>query len=269
MDVPDPLSDPALEDLAYLSRSSTRARILAALSQAAATRGELESATGIARTTLDRVVTELEERDWIERTRDGQYAATPVGERIAAESTRVVEAFQAIRTLGDAVAWLPEAELTVGLHEFRGATVRRPEPNAMNAPATFATALLREATEFACLVNTPPSLAFEEAMIAGVAEGRLATNHVITEGELDVLREDPDRAARWRSYVEAGAELYCYEGAIPCNLLVIDATVLVLDRQPDAPEGIESSNPAVRNWATGLIEDYLADAKRLEAAAFA
>lgn len=269
MDVPDPLSEPALDDVAYLSRSRNRVRILAALSNAAATRGELEAATGISRTTLDRAVSELVERNWIERTADGQYSATAAGERIAAETTRVVGAFQAIRNLGDAVAWLPEAELTVGLHQFREATVRRPEPNAMNAPATFATALLREATEFACLVNTPPSLAFEEAMMAGVAEGRLATNHVITEGELDVLREDPDRAARWRTYVEAGADLYCYDGSIPCNLIVIDETVLVLDRQPRAAEGIESSNPAVRAWATELIDDYRADAARLEAAAFA
>jgi hypothetical protein len=166
------------------------------------------------------------------------------------------------------VAWLPSDELTVGLRHFSDATVRRPEPNAVSAPSTIVTERLREATEFACLVNTAPSLGFERAMIDGVVEERLTTNHVITDAELDVLRRDPDRAARWRTYVEAGADLYCYDGRIPCNLLVIDETVYVLDRQPEAPEGIESTNLAVRSWAADLVDDYRDAAEKLDAAAF-
>lgn len=138
----------------------------------------------------------------------------------------------------------------------------------MNAPDTFATGLMREATEFACLVNTPPSLAFEEAMMNGVFEGRLSTKHIITETELTTLWQSPERASDWEAYLEAGADLYCYEGDIPCNLLVIDDTVLILDQQPEAAEGIESTNPVVRSWAHDVIEGYREDAERLETSAF-
>jgi predicted transcriptional regulator len=208
------------------------------------------------------------ERGWVERTLDGEYVLTATGERVAAETDRYLESMRAIRTLGDAVAWLPSDELTVGLRHFSDATVRRPEPNAVSAPSTVVTEQLREATEFACLVNTAPSLGFERAMIDGVVEKRLTTTHVITDAELDVLRRDPNRAARWRTYVEAGADLYCHNGPIPCNLLVIDETVFVLDRRPEVLEGIESTNVVVREWAVDLITDYREDAEQLDASAF-
>ena len=260
--------DEALEEIAYLSRSNNRAEVLAMLATESYTRRELANATDIARTTLDRIINELEERHWVARTTDGEYTTTPTGERIASVSSRFVGAVEAVRSLGEAVAWLPNDELRIGLHNFKNATVRRPEPNAMNAPSKAATELMREATEFACLVNTPPSLAFEEAMMNAVLDGRLATNHVITDSERAVLQQDVDRASRWQQYVEAGANLYCYEGQIPCNLLVIDDTVLILDEQPEAAEGIESTNPEVRAWALDLINEYREDAERLDAVAF-
>jgi hypothetical protein len=127
---------------------------------------------------------------------------------------------------------------------------------------------MREATEFACLVNIAPSLGFENAMVEGVVDGRLRTKHIITDGELAVLRQNADRASRWQRYIEAGANLYCYDGRIPCNLLVIDETVLILDRQPEAVEGIKSTNDVVRSWAHEMIDAYQEDAERLTTAAF-
>lgn len=104
---------------------------------------------------------------------------------------------------------------------------------------------MREAAEFACPVNTPPSLGFEDALMNGVSERRLLTNHVITDTELTVFVADPNRAARWQAYIGAGAKLYCYDGQNPCNRLV-DETVHVLDRQPDASEGTDRTNPTIR-----------------------
>lgn len=268
MNSPDSFPDGAMDDLAYLSRSKNRARILATLATEAYTRRELGEATGTSRTTVDRIINELEERDWVRRTADGDYITTPTGGRIASESARFVGAIDGIRNLGAAVSWLPHEELTVDLRHFRDATVRRPQPNAPAAPSTYAAQLMREATEFACLVNMPPSLGFEDAMIHSITNGPLATNHVITGDELTALRQNAERAGRWQSYIEAGAEVYCYDGRIPCNLLVIDETVLILDRQPEALEGIESTNGAVRSWAHELVGAYQEDAKRLDATAF-
>lgn len=263
-----PRPEDALEDVAYLSRSETRTRVLDVLAAAPHTPRALAERTDTPRSTLRRTLSEMVEREWVERTLDGEYVLTVRGEHVAAETERYLDSMRAIRTLGDAMAWLPTDELTVDLRHFRDATVRRPQPNAVSSPSTIATERLRDATEFACLVNTAPSLGFERVMIDGVVEERLTTTHVITDAELDVLRREPNRAARWRTYVEAGADLYCYDGPIPCNLLVIDETVFVLDRQPEALEGIECTNPAVRSWAAELVDDHRDAAEKLDATAF-
>lgn len=52
----------ALEDIAYLLRSPNRVRILDALTRDPYSRRELGEQTGTSRTTLDRIVNELEER---------------------------------------------------------------------------------------------------------------------------------------------------------------------------------------------------------------
>ena len=257
-----------LDDLAYLSRSETRIQVLNVIEGEPHTSRDIAETTDIPRSTLRRTLTELVDREWVERTVDGEYVQTPTGEHIAAETERYMGAIRAIRALGDAIDWLPRDELTIGLQHFQAANVMRPAPNATSAPSTFATKLLREATEFRCLVNVAPSLGFETSMIDGVVDGRLRTNHVITEGELSVLQQDHERATRWQRYIEAGANLFCYDGEIPCNLLVIDDTVLILDREPEAPEGIECTNEVVRSWALDVIESHRVDSTRLDVEAF-
>ena len=259
----------ALEDIAYLSRSRNRVTILDALASGERTRRELDESIGVARTTLDRIVNEFEERGWAERTSDGAYVATPAGEHVAAEFAPLVGAMQGVRTLGDTVAWLPTEELSVGLHHFSDATLRLPEPNNTVAPAEHVTGLLREATEFSCLVRVAPPLAFEEAMRDGVVDGRLTAEHVITEGEFAYITGRPDRLRRWREYIEAGANVYRYEGDIPCNLFVVDGVVLLSDREPESCAFIESESEAVRSWARGTIETYRTEADPLTAEAFA
>jgi predicted transcriptional regulator len=264
----DGLPTDALEDIAYLSRSRNRVLILDALAAEARTRRELEETIGVARTTLDRIVNEFEERGWAERASDGTYVTTPVGEHVAAEFAPLVGGMQAIRTLGETVAWLPVEELSIGLHHFSGATLRLPEPNNTVAPAEHVTGLLREATEFSCLVRVAPPLAFEEAMRDGVVDGRLTAEHVITDGEFAYIGERPDRLRRWQEYLEAGANVYRYAGDIPCNLFVVDDVVLLSDRQPETCAFIESESEAVRSWARGTIGEYRAEADPLTAEAF-
>lgn len=263
-----PLDDPspeALAAVAHLARSENRVRVLAALADGAATRRELEAETGIARATVGRALAGFEERGWVRETAGRAYETTPSGAGVLAEFTPFLEAVEAIRRLGDRVAWLPTDEVPIDLRHFSDATVRRPEPADPLAPAMALTDLLRDADEFHCLVGVAPPLGFEQAMRDGVVAGELATRHVITTEELDYLREDPERLARWREYVDAGGNLYCFDGAVPCNLLVFDGTVVVAGR-PGAggPTGVvESDDEIVRAWAHDVISVYQRESERL------
>lgn len=257
-----------LTDIAYLARSANRVEILETLVTGPHTARDVEAATDVPRSTLERIISELDERGWAERATEGGYTATTAGEFAVAEFTPLVESMAALRALGDAVDWLPGEELSIGLHHFGDVTVRTPESNNVTAPAAHMTKLLREATEFACLVRIAPPLGFEITMRDRAVDGRLTTEHVITEDELDYLTDQPDRVRRWREYLEADVDVYCYDGDIPCNLFVIDETVLIVDREPEVCAFIESENETILEWARDLIGTYRTKAEPLGADAF-
>jgi predicted transcriptional regulator len=257
-----------LEDMAYLSRSENRLQILEVIATESHAPRSLADRTGVARSTLRRILTEMVERGWAERTTDGEYVATRTGENVSVETGRYVRAIDAIRTLGEAVSWLPEDELNIGLHHFADATVRRPEPNAVGAADTRLVRLFQTSDEFSCLVNTAPTVGLEQTMVESVVDGDVQTKHVITDDELDFLLQDANRAARWKTYVEAGANLYRYDGIIPCNVFIFDETVLVGNRRLESIEFIETENEVVRSWGHDLIEAYREKSEPLEATAF-
>jgi len=263
--------DGVLEDIAYLARSKHRVRILDLLTGASYTRGEVGGTTGIARTTIDRIVNEFEDRGWAERTTEGRYRATPTGERVATEFSPFVESMEAIRKLGDLVAWLPTDDVPIDLRHFKDATIRRPDPTDPTSTVSHLTTLLREASAFHCIVGVAPPVAFEKSMRDRVVSGELTTEHVITEGEYRYLLEDRERLPRWHEYAAAGANLYLHEGAVPCNLFVFDDTVFVAHSQGEVGDplvGVESVDETVRSWALEVIREYKTNAAQLDADAF-
>lgn len=262
----------ALEDIAYLSRSVNRVRLLGTLDSGAYARRDLDDLTGIPRTTIGRIVSEFEERGWAERTADGEYTTTPEGGQVAAEFVPFVESMAAIGKLGDMVAWIRAPEQSIGLHHFDDATVRRPAPKDPMAPTAHYTEGLRDADEFHCLVAVAPPVSFEIAMRDEVVRRDLTVEHVIADGEFGYIREHPERISRWQEYVEAGANVYRYDGEVPCNFMILDETVYVAKTQSeyggDPYTLIESENDAVRSWAHDVIDTFRADSTRLDAEAF-
>lgn len=255
----------ALEDIAYLTRSCNRVEVLDALATRPYAPCELTDVTGASRPTLGRILNEFEERGWTERADEG-YVATPTGEHVVMEFSPFAGAMAAIRNLGDAVAWLPRDELTIGLHHFRDATVRRPERYDPMDTVDVVTELLREATEFRVLTHLVAPRPKQKAMLDGVASGRLDAKIVITDDLVEYLRDNPERNAWLREFVAEGARVYRYDDPIPCNLFVIDDLVLVGKSHPESGHPyafIETENETVRAWARELIDDYRADAERI------
>lgn len=262
------VSEEALSNMAYLARSRNRIDILETLATGPHSTRRAEEATGVSRSTLERITSELEERGWAERTTDGEYVLTEIGEHLATETRRYVGGLEAIETLGEAVTWLPNEELTIGLQHFRDATVRSPELNNFAAADTRIIDLMQNANDFACLSNTAGTVGLEITMMEGFIEGRFDVENIITPGELDIYLDDPERAVRWKDYVEKGADVYCYRGRIPCNVILIDDTVFIGDRRLETVGLIESTNQTVRSWVRELLETYRDDAERLDPTAF-
>lgn len=267
----DAIPAAALEDIAYLARSANRVTLLNVLSSGAYARRELNDLTGINRSTVGRIINEFEERGWIERTTDWEYTATPTGKQVVAEFVPLVESMAVIRKFGDTVAWLQATADPVDLHHLRNATVWRPEPTDPMAPTAAYMDDLRTATEFHCLVGVAPPVPFEKAMLEGVVERGMRVEHVISESEFAYLRDDPERMARWRDYIDAGANVYRYDGTVPCNFVILDETVYIAKSQSEYGDPytvIESENDTVRSWARESIERHRAESEQLNGEIF-
>jgi predicted transcriptional regulator len=268
-----PLPEAAFEDVAYLSRSPNRVRILETLAEGAHTRRELMDATGVSRTTLGRILNELAERGWAERTTDGGYVATRTGEHAVASFLPLIDAMATVRSLDEAAAWLPGSVHDVGLDAFRDATVHRPD---QNTPMSFARELvdrIDRAREVRTLTYlAPPEHAVAEVLHERIRDVNVTSEFVLAGGLAEQLAADPDRRVRWRDSIEAGAVVYSYDGYISCNLFVIDGTVLVVNTKPEngSPGAfLESDHPRSLEWAEDLVASYRADAERLDVGAFA
>lgn len=249
----------ALQDIAFLSRSPNRVIILDALTRGPVSRRDLADETETSRTTLDRIVNELEERDWAKRTTEGDYVATPVGVHLMEQVRPFVDSVEAVRRLGETVAWLPADEMNIGLHHFSDAVVLRPEQDDPMETVDYFTDLIRETTEFRVLTHLAPPTPLAQAMRDRIAAGRLTAEYVLTASLLDYLRERPERRQRWRAIVEGGSTVFQTQGPIPCNLWIFDDTVLVKKSGPGPIEDsygvpIQSENETVRAWAHDLID---------------
>jgi len=267
-EAPD-LPPEALEDIAYLSRSENRVRLLSTIATTPTARADLKARTGIASTTIGRILNEFQTRGWVERSADGAYQATPTGTLVVHEFGPLVESMATINRLGDAAGWLPIDELSIDIHHFREADIVRP---AANAPFELVEDLadrLREATSFRVLTFLEPPEPVGAAMEAGVGSGRLTAEHVLAGGLVSFLRDQEKQTPDWPAYIDAGAEVHQYAGHIPCNLFITDETVLIMSDRPEGGGGvIVSSNETVAAAANDLFETYRDAADPVEAEAF-
>lgn len=261
----------ALEDIAYLARSQNRVMTLKALSSESLTRGQLIDRTSIASTTIGRILNELSDRGWVKRTHAGTYTATPVGRQVISEFKPLVVAMSVIQSLGETVAWIQAVDEPLELQSLSDATVRRPVRADPMAPMNAYMEDLRTAAEFHCLVGVAPPENFEESMRNSAVERGMQVEHVITESEFTYLLDYPDRLERWRDYIEAGANVYCHAGSVPCNLMIFDETVYIGNAQSEYGEPytiIESDNRTVLNWANRIIEKHRVASRKLAPADF-
>lgn len=265
----DSVSTDALEPVAYLGRSANRVTLLETLDKDAYTRQELHEHTGVARTTIDRIITEFEDRGWAERTEDGSYTVTRTGHLVASEFRPLLQSMETIAKLKDAADWIPVEELSIGLRQFSDATVRRGNANDPLELVEYFADLVRNAASFRTLTFLAPPTPVGREMQEGVLRGDLATEHILAGGLVDHLRTQQTTPPNWGEYIEAGAEVYRYEGHVPCNLFVFDDLVLLMnDRPVGRGAAIESHSEAVRAGATDLFETYKSNAVQVDADVF-
>jgi predicted transcriptional regulator len=266
------LSDDALSDVAYLGRSRNRVEILAAIVAQPRSPREVADTADSARSTVERILTELEERGWAKRTTDGKYVGTDAGTFVIDEFAPMVRAMEAIRTLGDEISWLPRDELSISIAHFSDATVRHPDDPT--EAIDHMTDVIRETAEFRVIANLRPPESTVNPVHERVRAGQMTFEYVLTRDVLEYLSTHTERRERWLDTVEAGADLWVWEGAIPCNLWIFDDTVWIKNSDPESRQDtygvpIISDDDVVRSWGHDLIDSYQNAATPVDADAFA
>lgn len=279
-------SDQALEDLDYLTRSEHRVQVLEALTETLTKPGqdtpgydprELREVTGASEATVSRILTEFQNREWAERTTDGEYIATHQGQHVAVQVDPLLDSLETIQELGEDIATFPVTDLSMGLgdevvslQEFSDVTVHRPGAYEPTTLGEYLGDITRSGVkELFQVAFVAPSEYYSEAHEEMAPEIEVA-EYVYAGNLIDWY--SPEQRTEVRKDLERGHRMFRYEGHMPCQLFVFDETVLIENSQVEhIPPGafIESQNETIREWAMELFKRYREASEELSPEYFA
>jgi len=249
----------AVEAVAFLARSEHRVRVLELLAERPLTRDELRARTDVTRVTLNRILGDLEERNWIARRgAAGECTLTDVGELVYEEFVRLVDTVAAGQEWPELVGRLPTDWLGFDLRELSGAERMAADASDPMAPTRVVAEALAGADSVRALVGTfvgPPMYVHREA----IRSGEPIDGGVVFDADATaVCLGDSEVERRWRE-IEAETDTTVYhsvENSFPCNVDVIDGETVFLSFGTEAGglDVLRTENPAVRRWAEDAYE---------------
>ena len=256
----------ALEEIRFLANSANRLRVLDALAGDPASRRELQEETDVPRSTAARVLDDAEDRGWVD-SEGSRYRLTSTGEARVSEFRNYLETTRGMQHLGEAIEWLPEPARSLDYRHLRDARIMTPTEANPTAQFDRGMELIRDAETYRGLTqNSLPQYMTE--LRDRVVQGELDFQGVIERGFVDVLRDEPERAALWHDIAD---RMWLYDGYAPLNMHVVDGTALIwlCDENHDGEDVIvqgllESSHPEVVSWAESLYEEYRAESEPMD-----
>lgn len=257
-----------LAEIEFLALSPNRVTVLERLADGVQTRSELGEATGASQATLGRILGDFEAREWVTHE-SGGYVATATGRLVAEGFGDLLDVMAAERELRDVVAYLPTDELGFDFSHLAEATVVTPSETRPNAPLQRLLTLLRGAnsvTAFSHALNDQSLRAIVDRL------GEQECEAVLTRGAVDALTADDRLRDRLRTVLESeSASVRVYDDEIPLAVTIGDdvVNVLVRDDRGVVQAAVETSNPAVREWAERRYEHYRVYSDPLSAASLA
>lgn len=252
-----------VEPVEYLTRSPSRLRVLTLIDEIPRSRRELRDSTDISRVTLSRVLSNFEDRGWIERT-NGEYEVTPEGSYVAAELDRLVGNITTLQELDGAMAWLPVAEFDFDLACLSDATVT-------TAAWEDHTAQIRRVADTITgsnhIVATASGISRDvlEAIRQATVDGDATFLGLLDETALDIATRDPELRRRVRDIAASengDVRRYAGDEAPLLMVSICDDTVILCDHEQDGPPSgtLETTDATVRAWAESYVDAVKRDA---------
>lgn len=247
----------AADEIAFLANSANRVDVLRSLLDGPHSRHVIAERTDVARVTLGRILTELEDHQWI--TQRGQVCEiTPLGAWVVEEFTTFVQTMEAEQRLRRVSQWFPvegygfhishlaDAELTL---------VSRADASAPISQLVSQFEVGGPVRAFSFAITSQ----FLEACWRHVMDGSVTWQWVFTGEVLEVLQNNPKMARQSREMLDSGsAEYRHYEGEIPHVVIVSEELVnlRLADDDGAATALLQSDDPEVRAWGEATFEAY-------------
>lgn len=264
----------ARDDIEFLVSSWNRLEVLRAIANGPRTRDELRDSTAVSRVTLSRILSDLEARNWIERTTDG-YRATPAGAYLADEVTGLLANVRTLNRLGDAVDWIRLEQFDFDLCRLADAEMITPSWDDFAAQTRVLTDIVYDCTVIRG-IGTGMDRAFMMAVADAALNGGLAVELLFEPRVIDAVNDEPELARRFRDLADAeAATVYRYQGTDPLMELGLletaddDLVMLCGHYEDGAPPGtVQTADPVVWSWAERYFEERRAKSHQLQAAVF-
>lgn len=258
----------AVDDLAFLGRSKHRVHVLQLLSERPRSREELATATEVTRVTLSRILSDLEDRGWVDRWYDeGQFSITGLGASVYEDTARLLGTVQVGRENRELVDRLSTDWFGFDVRELVDAeTVVAESADPTAATRTVADAVA-DASQVRALVGTVTTLPMQNTIEAARRGDSVDGQVVYDRAATDVCLRKPEVADRWRELesLTDGTVFYSHDASFPCNVDLVDdeRVYLTVGDSPGGLRVIASDSPTVVEWARAAFADCRTDATPL------
>lgn len=247
-----------LESIEFLVNSPTRVRILDELRrEGRVSRDDLKTRLDASRSTLQRNLGQLEQRNWIARFRS-EYRITPLGRMVGESLSTLIDTMELNDKLAPFLEWIPPEQFDIDLGYLRDATVTVSHPTDPYAPVNRHMQALQNAGRYTALL---PSVSQQGISLGRqrMVEGAASKSELVIEREVaETLQATPQYRQMFEEMVETGLiDVYVYDGQLPFYLGIVDDLVQVGAEDDNGLQRalLESTDPNVLRWAR---QKYLA-----------
>lgn len=257
--------DGELDDVAFLANSPNRLSVLETLVRGPAEKTGLGERVDASRATIARVLSDMEDRRWVERS-DDTYRVTPLGAWVAEEFGDLLTTMSAERRLRSVLPWFPTAHVAFDVRRLRDAEVVEPSPSKMWRHVQRIVECFRSARR-ARVVSSRAAPPIVEATTVAVKQREQRFEGVLTPNLIDTLRSDPTMEPLFTELLERPTtDVYVAAEEPPLIFFITDDTVgfPLVDDERIARALLLSDDGVVYDWAEAAFERHRAEADPID-----
>lgn len=253
-----------LDQINFIARSYSRFRVLEELSsEKELHRDELKERIDASRTTIQRHLDRLVERDWVQK-RGRKYQLTAVGEFVAEEFINLGDVVEVSDRLKPFLRWVSADEFDCDLSLLTDADLLIAEPGDPWA-------MINEHVKKIEQMNQGKFLLPFTGLHAVKASNERIVHHgaqcelVVSPSVAVKYKSDPNYSELIGQSTSTGRnEVFEYDGNIPFGVALINDTVQIIVAEGDEPRAmLESKDEEVYDWAAEVYTSYKNQSDRI------